>query len=476
MRVVCFMALVGTVGCSASDDAARHGEPPAAGLEAFVESLEADGLVVQRGQNVAFTIDQCEALPSCFAANATSPYGLWNLPAAPGKSLPPLEGLGIPALDGTLAPVVQLRADEALVYVGRTAPPARYFSYAPYLFDRLDVRTGERAVVFASLADALNHTNLAVGAGEGPFDADAVVIVTADANLDASLRARLARHGFRAETHNTVALPAAELRLGDEGDADSLMMLQRFALFEDAEQGEAYLAEPPVTLLRVSPDEPRAAVPLTPPSRAEHGTGTTEAHLEPAVEALGTAIRARHSGLFTTQLSIASAALIQSRVNPATCIAQLTNCLGEVSDTTYSAGPLDVILGTGSLTLGGDSNDFFVAYGVNHAATGKATYSNVVLNHHAKQAGVAAFTSDEMPGSAAVYLPDHPDRDALFAVRVARSCADQRFCLELPTTFPGVPLDQNVLFIFRAYLEPGRTVSPSVDEISTERVLKFSAP
>ncbi|MFW5877386.1 MAG: hypothetical protein ACOCXM_11665 [Myxococcota bacterium] len=46
----------------------------------------------------------------------------------------------------------------------------------------------------------------------------------------------------------------------------------------------------------------------------------------------------------------------------------------------------------------------------------------------AKQAGVADFISPEMPGSADAFLPDHPDRDQLFAVKIARDCGTEPAC------------------------------------------------
>ena len=70
-----------------------------------------------------------------------------------------------------------------------------------------------------------------------------------------------------------------------------------------------------------------------------------------------------------------------------------------------------------------------------------------------------------------VLTPEAIAADRLFAVEVARSCAERAFCHELATSFPGVPLDEDLFFVFRAYVAPGNTVSPAHDEILTERVL-----
>jgi hypothetical protein len=121
--------------------------------------------------------------------------------------------------------------------------------------------------------------------------------------------------------------------------------------------------------------------------------------------------------------------------------------------------------------LSADPNDFYIAFGVNHEAASKATYSNVVVANQARQAGVVSFTSRQMPGSAELYLPEHPDVAKLFAVQIARDCAARQFCVEVPVGFPGVDIDADLNFVFRAYLEPGRSVSSAPAELLTERVL-----
>jgi hypothetical protein len=202
------------------------------------------------------------------------------------------------------------------------------------------------------------------------------------------------------------------------------------------------------------------------------GSGRDERSLEPALAALERAIRATHAAQTIDPVRLFSAAtLANNMLNPSRCLAQLSNCMGEVHDTTYSGGPLPVARGGAPSRLSADAHDFYVAFGVNHEAAGKATYSNVVVQNQARQAGVVAFTSRQMPGSAQVYLRDHPDAAKLFAVKIARNCSGQPFCIEVPVGFPGVDLDADLNFVFRAYLEPGRTVSSAPEELLTERVL-----
>ena len=112
-----------------------------------------------------------------------------------------------------------------------------------------------------------------------------------------------------------------------------------------------------------------------------------------------------------------------------------------------------------------------MVYGVNHVAADKAIYSNFVVYTEKQRIGVAAVTDDEMRGSAERFLPGHTDVDSLFAYTVRRDCGAQPFCLTLPTEFPGVPLDESLFFIFRAYINPGLTVSADPSELLAERVV-----
>ncbi|MBM4362991.1 MAG: hypothetical protein FJ104_09945, partial [Deltaproteobacteria bacterium] len=129
------LALSALPGCTSDDGAASSGATGGEGapggdaaagdprFDALAAALESEGNVVQRAETAPFLLEDCGALPSCFASNATSPYGLWNLPPPPGGALP--EGAVVPPRtpEGT-SPAWQLREDEVIVYVGQTPPRA----------------------------------------------------------------------------------------------------------------------------------------------------------------------------------------------------------------------------------------------------------------------------------------------------------------------------------------------------------------
>lgn len=459
-------------GGGGSPDAAPPGDPDAPpGAPTLDDALAAEGFTVQAGDAFAFGLADCADLPDCFASNATGSYVLFSVPPAPGAPPPPMGPAQVqpPRTPPGQSVAWQLAPHEAVLITGRTPPPARYFSVAPYLFERAD--GDARATIFASLADATNHLTLRAGGGS-PFGAEVALVVAADGAVRAKAEAALVAAGWDPAAVNPVVVSPGLARLGLEPDDDTVMALGRVALFDDPAAGAAYLADVPLEVRRLTAAPAVADQPLPAPPRTAPAGGLDEAPLQPAVDALGAAIRATLAPGSYGELPVVSAALVGLRIAPATCISQLTDCLGEVSDTVYAAGPADVLLSDGTLTLG--PTDRLIVYGVNHEASGLATYANVVVNLWSKRAGVATFESPDMPGSADAYLPDHPDRGSLFVVEIARACGGRPHCLELSESFPGVPADETLALLFRAYLQPGSTVAPPAAALVTERVLRVT--
>lgn len=458
-------ALMMLPGCgSTTEDRAPEAPPP-------LETLRVAGYTVAAGNATSFVIEDCLALESCFGNNASSAYLLFNVPHGEGQETPLDAGLlgELPGVAAGASARFAMRADEAIVLVGWTPPPSRYFGITPYIFDRW--YAGERKTVFASLGDTWNRPALTTE----PPDTDeghVALIAAVDTHAAAAARIGLVEAGVPDGIIHDVPLPSGDLELGLGADADTLMLLGRVSLFEDPEQGERWLDELPWRVFRLTPDRPRDVDPLPQPAGRSRGTGTDEAAYAEALDALEVAIRERYAAQSVSAVDITSASIMERLLDPMRCMAQGLDCRGDNRDATYAVGPLAVITG-GELRLSTDPGDFFVAFGVNHEASGKATYANVVVNNQPRLAGVAAFDSRQMPGSADRYLPDHPQKDALFAVHVRRDCADDPHpCLSVPTGFPGVGLDEDLFFIFRAYLEAATGTGPSPSELLTERVLR----
>ena len=57
------------------------------------------------------------------------------------------------------------------------------------------------------------------------------------------------------------------------------------------------------------------------------------------------------------------------------------------------------------VTLSNGPNDFIIVYGVNHVATGKATYSNIGAFGADIYNGIGAISNLDFNGTADAYLP-----------------------------------------------------------------------
>ena len=416
---------------------------------------------------MAFQIEDCEPLETCYGNNPVSPYLLFNLPPHPDHptALPPSALRDLEGFEG-MSPAAFLADNEAFLIRGRLPPAARYVGFTPYLFTREGAEE-EIVTTFASLTDTLNHVNLSTGT-ESPFDAEVAIIVTSDADTLDAARAMLEEEGTPADIINEVILPRDALHLGFDDADDTVMLLGRIALFEDASAGEAYLSNVPLDVSRLTPADGHTGDALAVADRLPRGDGVTEDPLEDALDALEEAIASSLSDREYEPVVITSSAFVAAVISPELCMDQVSECLGDNADTTYAAGPIDVARGDGALTLGPDAS--FIVFGVNHEASGKAEYSNMSVYAAEKQMGVISLNSPDMPGTADRYLPDHPLRDQLFATEIRRDCTGRQGCMVLPETFPGVGLEEDLFFIFRAYINPGLSVSPAHSELLTERV------
>ena len=117
-----------------------------------------------------------------------------------------------------------------------------------------------------------------------------------------------------------------------------------------------------------------------------------------------------------------------------------------------------------------------IIYGVNHEATGKATYSNCVVYGLQYLNGVASIDSREYQGSADDYLPGHPQAQYLYAWKIARDSNGDLHCLEVPAGPQryGISPDDKIILLVRAYLEKATKVGPAHNELCMDRVIRFS--
>jgi hypothetical protein len=363
----------------------------------------------------------------------------------------------------------QLNPSDALVIVTKTPPECAYFSYCGFIFYKYYEKDKQRKWVWTSFNDPLNNLTIKTsgtpnGAKGNPFNQDTVIIVTADKGTDQRLRSILISAGYPEDVINTYVIPSSMVKIGIGPEFDTIVFGQRMALFADEQAGQTYVNTVSAAL-RVVPKSQMKLDPFPAPELRVRGTGKTEVDLQPALDQLRQSILAKYSNLSANELET-SLWLPESYE----AVQTETYVAGESRDTVY--------LRSDTLTLGDDPDEFAIVYGVNHAATGKATYANCNFYGEAGWNGVAGIYNTEYAGSAEEFLPGNPLAKYLYVCKFARSCGTEKTCVAVPTgpKAHGVGLDEPAFIGFRAYMEPSTRVGPAYTELLYDRVIKFNKP
>jgi hypothetical protein len=371
----------------------------------------------------------------------------------------------------------QLRPDEAIVLIGPTPPPVKYFGYNAFLATRVFPNDPDkiRNPLVATLGDALNNATIKT-IGPTPFSTPVVIIFTPDQGTDARIRTALRRSGYPSAMINTLVCPASILNLGDSDTADELTFKMRIGMSEGAPDAlKAYVdsAATNVTVLRLTPGTTPTPNPFPVPPLRVRGTGQTELNLMKKLDQVRQGIIASHPGLYAVDIGSKPVGYegydyIQQGINPG----------ADSRDNLFlAAGFLPEYGCTNRITLADD--EFLVVYGVNHVATGKASYAsfNVYASEVAKLS-IGQVFHDQFTNTAAPYLPaGDPAVSTLYAWKVSRNCGGELNCLTLRVEdCPVLSINRDTVlgFFFRMYLEPATGVGPAMQEILYDRVIKFS--
>ncbi|RII28597.1 MAG: hypothetical protein CXR31_01580 [Geobacter sp.] len=455
--------------------AQQAGQDPRA-LARFQSALNEDGFDVTPGAAMVWDPlgDLCAGtIPSARLANS----GLYLILNVPKKV--PKQG-EIPDLTTRF----KIRHDEAVVLIGQTPPPAKYFGFYAWIGTRFYPDKG-RTEIFGTVGDAVNNATIKT-TGSAPFNTPFALIYTPDQGTDAGIRAALRRAGYPEAIINTNVLPASMLKLGDEETADDFQISLRTALFEDPIAGQRYIQGAPQTLhiFRVTPRTPAIPNPFLMPPLRVRGTGESEMRLMNKLGELRAAIIAANAGNYHATDFRSAIANYEDYDN----LQREIWADGGTRDAfNLSAGwqmPQPYL--NDIITLGDD--EFLMVYGVNHVATRKTTYMNI--NFYAtgrKEDGgppvpkwdafVGGVSDDLFPGTATGYLPGDLDANLMYAYKVSRNCGkDEPNCLPLSAPCKRVILDSSTVLglFFRMYLEPATKVGAAMQEILYDRVIKFS--
>ena len=463
-------------------------------VNAFKQALEKDGFTVQQGGTGFFDLIKLldtGVLPSAYGNNPSTKYLTYFVPPAPGHQVDEMASKIAKTLGITmkLGPYWNLGPDEAVIFVGRTPPECRYFSYDLQLLSR--AYGNETRWIFGNLADTIN---IAVINTEGtpnglpgnPFNQTTVIVNTADRGIDQRIRAAALSAGYSGAIINTQELPSSILNMGVENTSDTFMMLIRPAVVADKQTEDNYINNTPAVIFRITPNESTELDPYDYPELRVRGTGTTEFDLMDDLEELRIAILDKYTDLNamecpTSQTVPVGTDGIQRGID---VLGPNNDCcyLWAHNQTVSSPTPpfFDItkfypFLRDPFITLGDDPNEFFIIYGVNHVATGKATYQNFGIYGADVWNGIKAITDADFSGSAEEYLPDNPNAKYLYVYKIARNCDGEPYCFEVPTGpgAYGIGLDQPISVCWRIYLEPATKTGPSYSEIVYDRAIKF---
>jgi len=455
-------------------------------LQAFLDTIKSEGFQYNQGAlgfpNIISMCCSCR-LPSCYGNNASSTYGTYILPAAPGQTaLNSLAEAFSTKEQPNRSMCWRLRADEAIVLIGITPPRMKYFGFVSYLYDRAGTPPSNTPCpllpsirkrspeVFASLHDTINNLTIKCsGTAEDPFSKNTIIITTSDKKIASIVKAALVHAGYPAGIINIDVIPSELVNLGIDQSDDSCAFALRMATDDPSQPAVHAYMEDPGTVWRLTPKKVTPANKLDPypvPKLRVRGTGKTELDLLPAVEDLRRAILDYYTPAYApTDMPTAN---LPEGYN---CIQRNQNCLGDNRDAAYIGNNPQA-----KFLLGED--EFIIVYGVNHAAAGKASYSNFTVTGGDLLVGAASVRNDEFPGSAALYLPLDPNVQELYAWKITRpgQCGTEPYCLEVPydCSAGGIPEDQGMLVACRAYLEKSTMVGATYPELVLDRVIKFT--
>jgi hypothetical protein len=465
-------------------------------VEALKQALEQDGFAVQQGKIGYF--DAIKAynlgvLTSALGNNPTTKYLTYFVPPAPGHAVPESFAKIASALgmSPTTSAFWNLGPDEAIVFVGRTPPECRYFCYdAELLFTTF---RNESSWIWTCLGDPLNNLVIKTeGTPDGqpgnPFNQTTVIIATADKGIDRRIRAAAESAGYSDNVTNTQEIPSTMLNMGLENSSDIFTLFIRPALFQDQQAGDDYIKNTPATILRVTPNNSIELDPYSAPKQKVRGTGTTEFDLLDDLNELRDAILAEYNTLNATELPTGKWFTEQY-----TGLQTGINTWGPNNDCCYLwtanqsvTSPMPPFANLSEyyefsrnppIFLGNDTNEFIIVYGVNHVATGKATYSNFAPYGADIWNGVGSIHDSELAGTAKEYLPDNPNAKYLYVYKISRNCSSDTHCFELPygPGGYGIQTDQPLFIAWRLYMENVTKIGPSYSEIVYDRAIKFES-
>ncbi len=208
--------------------------------------------------------------PDCNGNNARSPYLVTQVPPSPRSS----RLFSLPLS-------LKMDQDEAFVWVGRTPPETRYFSYQLYLMSRFyaDEENPTIKKIYARLGDAINMVN--VPFSDEPFEQFFVLIIAANQDTHDAAKQAVLTAGIDPGRILSLVIPSRTepnlpVRFGLDLAADSFNFLHRASVFAKSADEDAYTAEPTLEILRVPPIKEKPSNPMKRQASRDRRTGVRE--------------------------------------------------------------------------------------------------------------------------------------------------------------------------------------------------------
>lgn len=426
----------------------------------FIDSVSGEGFEVQQGAIVKvdfIKLAELGQMPDAEGNNADNPYYAFALPRSPGQTAP-----NDHEYPNGFSRNFKLRPDEALVLIGKTPTDVMFYNYPTFMVYR--TVDSERQILFAGLGDTINIGDVKeqTGSPDG-FDEPIMIIYSADKNVAERVRSLALDSGYPESMIYIKEIPSDMVYLGLEEDDDTFACGIRIAVFATPEGKDQYMKDV-FTMYRpyrLTPNQSESPDLYQVKDLKVRGTGTTEFGLMNSVNHLRDAIIAAYPE-YTCQEPDTNIWIPES---PAGMVNN-KNSYGENRDATY--------LGSENFTLNEDQ--FAVSYGVNHMATGKAVYSNIVAYGAEKLNGVVSADSTAFGDSASRYIPDDADAPMLYAYTITRTNSSEPYTMVVPEGpyLEGIPLEDEMWIGWRAYMEPETKVGPAYHEIIYDKVLVFT--
>jgi hypothetical protein len=471
------------LGCSSGN----HGNNPPQNnvpepLERVVKNLTQDlerhNFEVKRGYFRQFTIDDCQwpiaVMGNCFANNPVAPYIVYFVPHWPEEYVDPnlVNMLGPPA-PGFIN-VFRFDPKEAIIILAQLPPPGAYFGLQHYEFSRPGIINTQdpiylwlgtfsqevqklffdycpdptRLRIFASINNSNNNVVVERQSGAS-FGQLRYFITTPDQYMARSMTQYLRDAGVPDTRHIFIEPVPGTLRVGLDKSADDFDFLMRYALPANKTEGDAWRANPPMTVLRVRDlDRHRAPEPYPPPA-LDPRLGNDEHPLQPDLNNLALALKKFWDQPTAPPVMTFDSQTQVDMVGP-DCEVRGMNCLADDLDTSY----------LGSMDIGLDNNEVYAVMSTLATETGNATYVNISIYDAALFKGVASIDNDRIQDSAEEFCQVADctgvnNIEKLYLFYITRDCQSLGLSNCFSIDEDQIPVGKTIKIVQRSYIKPG---------------------